>query len=710
VRQPPWIVAGELVETSQLFARTVAGIDPLWLVELAPHLCKVTHQNPQWSVTAGNVLVDEITTLFGLEIRKVKVSHGNVNPAEAAEIFIRSALVEDNLLPARQSGDEAGDENDRDDTRIFAGSGRRPPPLPPQYSFVEHNRKVRQKIETWQTRMRRHDFGNLDDKLFGFYAQRINHVSSVHELNRLIRECGGPGFLCATEADLSGGQTLSFDREAFPDAVPLGGQPVALSYAYSPGEEHDGVTVKLGFSLAQTVSQARVEWSVPGLREGLVSELLRALPKSLRRELQPFPPKVAEIVSELQPAGDSLQQDLAAFIRRRYGVEIPPGVWPTGAVPAHLRPRVEVVGNDQKVIGASRDLGTLRQALEQAKVEPPPDDAAWQRVAQQWERPNVTAWDFGDLPARITVSETGPAPVYAWPGLALEADHVSLRLFRTEDLARQASLGGLPKLVELALSKDFAWLHRDLRAVHRFEALAANLCPLDELQEMAYENLKRHVLPTEVFQPLTRANFDQAVQRTRLEIPGLAVRLVDELGAILRARKEIEQRCWPSPALPSTKPKSLSDLSRLNLVVDRSAGLRPGPTADNLKRAGPETGASAANVWAQELEALAPRNFLAVTPYVQLRHLPRYLKALATRLERAKLNPVKDRERAQMLAPYLAKLHALAANRPKSFAERQRVEQFRWMVEEYRVSLFAQELGTAFPVSPKRLDEYLAAA
>ncbi len=325
------------------------------------------------------------------------------------------------------------------------------------------------------------------------------------------------------------------------------------------------------------------------------------------------------------------------------------------------------------------------------KTAPAPDDSAWTRVAQQWERSNVTAWDFGDLPARITASETGPVPVYAWPGLALEKDRVNLRLFRTEDLSRQASLGGLQKLVELELSKDFAWLHRDLRALNRFDALVANLCPLDELQATAYENLKRHVLPPQVFQPLTRANFDLAVQQTRLAIPGLALKLVDEVGGLLRARQEVQQRCGPAPVLPAAKPKTLSDLSQLNLA-----------TNDAGKPAKP------ANLWAAELESLVPRNFLAVIPFGQLRQMPRYLKALATRMERARLNPVKDQERAQMLAPYLAKLNALTARPPKTAENRQRLEEFRWMVEEYKVSLFAQELGTAFPISPKRLDEYLA--
>ncbi len=734
-QQPPWIVAGEIVETSQLFARTNAGIDPLWIVQLAPHLCKTTHQNPHWSVAAGNVLVEERTTLYGMEVRKVKVSHGNINPEEATEIFIRSALVEDDLLPSRRKVTD--EEDDDDGTRIFR-SADKPQPLPPQFSFLEHNRKLREKIENWQTRVRRHDLGSLDEKLFEFYARKISEaispevsekklqdyhaalqetrvplprpsatlspsggegrgegaanapcVSSLHELNRLIRDCGGCDFLCATEADLTGGTALDFDSEAFPDAVPLGGQPVAVAYAYSPGEENDGATVKLGFGLAQTISQSCVEWSVPGLREGLVNELLRALPKSIRRELQPFPPKVAEIVSELQATGESLQHDLAVFVGRKYGVAIPSGAWASDAIPAHLRPRIEVVGNDKKIIATSRDLAALRQKLEQLKTKPAPDDSAWTRVAQQWERTNITTWNFGTLPARITVSETGPVPTYAWPGLAVGApDSVSLRLFRTEDLARQATLGGIQKLVELALAKDFAWLHRDLRALVGFDALAANLCPLDELQADALENLRRHILPAEVFSPLIEENFNAAVQQTRLQIPGLAMKLVDQVGVILRARKEIQTRCGPSPTLPTTKPKILSDLGQLNLATKDVAK----PT----------------NLWVDELENLLPRKFLVEIPFTQLAHVPRYLKALATRMERAKLNPVKDKERAALLAPYLAALKTFRETPPKSAEARARREEFRWMVEEYKVSLFAQELGTALPVSPKRLDEQFA--
>jgi ATP-dependent helicase HrpA len=431
-----------------------------------------------------------------------------------------------------------------------------------------------------------------------------------------------------------------------------------------------------------------VEWAVPGLREGLVNELLRTLPKSIRRELMPFPPKVAEIVNELKPAGDSLQQDLAAFIRRRYGVEILANAWPADAIPAHLRPRVEVIGHDQKTMGAGRDLAALRQKLEQMKTKPAPDDSAWSRVARQWERTGVTSWNFGDLPARITISEAGPVPVYAWPGLSVEKDSVSLRLFRSEELCRRASLGGIQKLVELALAKDFAWLHRDLRDLSRFAPLAANLCPPDELQATAFENLRRHLLPGEVFPALTPVNFQAAVEETRRQLPGLATQLVDRIGVILKLRKEIQQRSGPSPVLPATKPKTISDLSQLSIVA----------TKDVRKPA---------NLWSEELDTLLPRRFLETIPFAQLTHIPRYLKALATRMERAALNPTKDKERAQQLAPYLSALKGFTANPPTSAETRQRLEEFRWMVEEFKVSLFAQELGTAVPVSPPRLDQQL---
>ncbi|MDB6015769.1 MAG: hrpA [Pedosphaera sp.] len=684
--QPAWMMAGEIVETSQLFARTVAGIDPLWVVQLAPHICKFAHLNPHWSAESGRVLVEEKITLYGLELVSRKVAYGNIDPKKATEIFIRSALVEENLFPTpSRHARENNPATALNSQSLLASVSSDEDARPARYPFLEHNQQIRQKIETWQTRVRRHDLADLDQALFDFYAQRLENVSSIHELNRWLREQPDPALLCINEADLTGGQELSFNADAFPNAVPVGGQPVALSYAYVPGEEPDGVTLKLSFTLAQSVSAASVEWAVPGLREGQISELLRALPKAIRRELMPFPPKVAEIVRDLRPTGHSLQHDLARFIHQRYGVEVSPSAWPAEALPQHLRPRIEVVGNDQKTLGTGRDLNQLRERLEKVKAQPAGDPPAWTRAAQQWERFGLTGWNFGDLPERITVGEIDGIPFHAWPGLQVEEDSVSLRLFHGEDAARRASLVGCQRLVELAAQKDLAWLQKDLRALVKFAPLLAP-DSTEELQATAFENLKRYVLPGEPFPALTEKHFHAAVEQARLRIPGLALQLSDRVGAVLQLRQDILRRFGPVTAPVAAGKKTLSDLKQL--------GAKPAP-------------ASKVSLVGRELETLLPKNFLAVTPFAQLPHLARYLKALLIRGERAAMNPTKDQERAQQLAPYQEAVRKLQATPPKSTAGRERLEELRWMVEEFKVSLFAQELGTAQPVSTKRLDEQL---
>jgi ATP-dependent helicase HrpA len=436
--QPQWIVAGEIVETSQLFARTLAGIDPQWIFQLAPHCCKLTHQNPHWSPTAGNVLVDEIVTLHGLEVQRRKVAYGSINSRDATAIFIRSALVEENLLPSRNlRGEEEG--ADRDEVRVLTSVPVEKPELPPAYRFLAHNRSIREKIENWRTRVRHHALADLDEALAAFYARHITDVSSLPELNRLLRDPAMQDRLCVSEAELAGGQLLGYDAEAFPDAVPVSGQSVALAYAYAPGEEHDGVTIELPFTLAQTASSALLEWAVPGLREDMISELLRALPKSIRRELMPFPPKVTEIVREFQPAGTSFLQGFAAYLHRRYGVKVNAADWPANALPAHLRPRIEIVDNERKSLVVGRDLAQLQQRLKQTKIEPAAesDSADWTRAAERWERFGLTDWTCGDLPERITVSEGPGLPqLYAWPTVEFAEGVVNVRLFRNRDLAR----------------------------------------------------------------------------------------------------------------------------------------------------------------------------------------------------------------------------------------------------------------------------------
>ncbi len=691
--QPQWIIAGEIVETSQLFARTIAGIDPQWIFQVAPHVCKVTHRHPHWSPEAGRVLAEEIVTLHGLEVQRRKVAYGNINAKEATEIFIRIALVEGNLLPPLVAGRvHARSERETIENELEDAQSERS--LPPQYRFLEHNRAVREKIENWQTRVRRYDLADVDHRLFEFYAQRLDNISALHDLNRVLREHPEPQFLCALEPDLIGDESLQYDEHAFPDIVHVSGQPAAVSYAYAPGEAHDGVTIKLPFTVAQTASAAWLEWAVPGLREDKITELLRALPKSIRRELMPFPPKVADVVRDLQPYSQSLPADLARFLTERYGVEVKGSDWTADALPPHMRPRVEIIGANDKTVAAGRDLNTLRDKLQQTFVAPAPAEQpkAWQRAGEKWERFGITAWSFGDPPERITVSDGPGLPVYAWPGLECAENHVNVRLFHTPDTAREKSVEGLKQLVELAIQKDLGWLEKDLRALSRLAPLYESLGSIEELQETALENLRRHLLPSQCALPLTQRQFDLAVSDARQKLPGLAQRLIDLASAVLQQRQQVAQRIASTqPAVSAPKTKTFSNFSQLGGVAREAA-------------------VAVASPLASELANLIPARFLETVAFERLAHLPRYLKALLIRAERSTLNPVKDRERASQLAPYVATMQQLASAKNRSPQARQALDEMRWLVEEFKVSLFAQELRTAVPVSPKRLDEQIARA
>lgn len=685
VSQPDWIVAGEIVETSRLFARTLAGIDPEWILEVAPHLCRTVHQNPRWSAADGRVVAEESVTLYGLEVRRRKVAYGPINPKEATDLFIRSALIEGDLFPESVAARREQDERKMSPSQLLAAARPEPHPVPRGYAFLEHNRRLRQKLEIWQTRSRRPELADLDQAIFNFYSARLQNVSSLTELNLFLRDESSRKLLCATEADLIGDQSPDFDATAFPDAVSLGGHAVPLSYSYSPGEEHDGVTLKLEVSHAQTVSPATVEWSVPGLRRGQIEELLRSLPKSLRRQLMPLAPKVDEITRELQPSGESLKHDLAGFLRQKYGMEVAPSAWPADAVPEHLRPRVEVVDHKSKTLKTGRDLAHVRRELEKVKVAPADNSQAWLQAAEKWERFGVRGWNFGDLPERITIAESSTGPVYAWPGLEAAEGQVNLCLFRSPAAAKSSGIAGVGALIQLALERDLGWLQKDLRELARLEPLLESFCTREELQVQAYGHAVAYLVPKEPLLTLAQVHFEAALTDARSRLPGLARRIIDLLETVLKARHQIMRRYCAIRATPPSPKKSLSALGQLGEP-------KPPTTAQ-------------AGFVATELEWLLPKDFLQKTSFERLSHLPRYLKALLVRAERASLNPLKDKERARLLAPYVEKLSQLKTAAVPGGAKL--VEDFRWMVEEYKVSLFAQELGTPIPVSPKRLDQQL---
>ncbi len=626
---PPWIMAAEIVETSRLFARTVARIEPEWLVELGAHLCRSSYKDPRWDAASGRVLVQETLTLYGLAVLVRRVPYGRIAPAEATEIFIREALVPGDPCLA--------------------------------HAFVRHNVRLLDKLATWQARTRGTAPIDLEEAAADFYRQRLPGVSSVHDLNRVLRRhAGEPGFLTMQPADLLGPAAAHFAAEAFPDALHLDGEELPLEYAYRPGDERDGVTVRVPYTLAHAIRPEILDWLVPGLLQEKVTALLRSLPKAMRRELVPIPERAASIAAALRPTHPSFLESLEAHLWRQYRLRVGREDWRLEQLPEHLRMRVEVTGTDRTTIASGRDLAALRARLDRHESEA--ELEAWNRAVREYEREGLTGWTIGDQPVRVQVTQVGGVPLYGYPGLESRADGVRLHLFRSEEEARQASRQGLLRLCELVLQEPLAWLERELRQLEQYRLLCSGLVPVAELRRQAMAHLEEHLFLREPLHPLTEAGFARLQSRAEAELRGLGPQFVAVVGRVLAARQQL-------------------------------AGARqayPDLTAD--------------------LARLAPPDFLRITPYRQLAHLERYLQAAWRRAERYRLDPAKDAQLAARIGPYAARLEQWRAAAPPPSAPRQAaIEAFRWMLEEYRVSVFAQELGTAYPVSPKRLDRQLAA-
>ncbi len=623
---PEWIIAGEMVETSRLFARTVAQVQAEWLAELGAHLCRISYDQPYWNARSGRVLAREKHTLYGLEVLNRRIGYSRIDAREATEIFIREALV--------------------------------PAEIHTPHEFLAHNRRLCDKLETWQTRTRAYSSIDVEQAACRFYAERLDDVSSLHDLNRVLRERDAE-FLKMSEDDILGEAGDTFDQQAFPDALDLDGEALPLSYAYKPGEEVDGVTVKVPYKLAHAVDQEVLEWLVPGLLQEKITALLRALPKSVRKQLVPIPEKAVLIAAELKPTHPTFIESLHAFVSARYRIGVELSHWDAEEVPEHLRMRVEIQGGDEKMLAAGRDIKALTQKLDQRDT--PVELEAWKKAVEQWEQRGLVEWDFGDRPERIEVTQVGSVPMYGYPGLEPEEDGraVALCLYKQRHEADAATRRGLMCLGTLLLGDEMAWLQRELKTLNQFKDLYHSLCTPLQMREHAYAHLERYLFYCARPLPLRESDFVGMLAQAKERVRGLSSRFIDQVEGLLKLRQEIR--------LSGSKFVGLED----------------------------------------ELTRLLPGDFLLHVPFAQLAPLHRYLKALQRRGERALHDPSKEVQRVALVAPYQSKLDELWAVEEASVERRVLVDEYRWMLEEYRVSVFAQALGTAHPISPKRLDKKL---
>ncbi|MFO8027514.1 MAG: DUF3418 domain-containing protein, partial [Opitutales bacterium] len=554
-------------------------------------------------------------------------------------------------------------------TDIFVRNGLVEGGIKERPEFYTHNEALR---ETAESEMARQQVGSaqlLDDRLFDFYRARLAGVGSFPELRRLAKSKHGGSldFLKASPRDLLP-QPDQVTEEDFPRSIQLGGREMPLTYRNEPGHEANGVTLRLPISQLGAIQQGALDWAVPGHLEAKIESLLRKLPKPLRIKLHPLKERVKELRRKVRPSDASLSEQLAEILERDYAIQTYRDQW-SGEIPEHLKLRIQVENTEGEALAESRDLAALRRQLDQQSKSICSDRGlesipAWQRAAAKYERENLSEWNFGDLPARIDLSGDAGLPLAAYPALISDSAQVHLRLLPEKAAALNATRKAWPDLCEQAMGRDLAWIRRDLKEL---KSLGTALLPLggyEALKESAWRHLRRHLFAGESILPLRESSFKRTLERADREKRGLAHKLSGRLAALLEARAEV--------ALLLERKKTKQAISY------------PGMRA--------------------QLEGIAPADLLDRFEFGDLPHITRFLKGMMIRAQRARDNIQRDVDKAKRVAPYEAKfenLRKLAAQQKQPEA----AKPFMFLLEEFKISVFAQELGTAQKTSEKRLDD-----
>src|SRR5215471_3296800 len=619
-KPPQWVVAAELVETSRLWARVAARIDPEWAESLAAHLVKRTYSEPHWDARRGAVMALEKVTLYGLPIVAArKVNYARVDPAAARDLFLTSALVE-------------GDWQTH-------------------HKFFHRNQRLLAEARDLEDKARRRGLVADDAAVFDFYDQRIpKDVTSARHFDAWWKKAraADPDLLTFTPADLAGPDADQVQPADYPGRM----GDFRLSYEFAPGEPDDGVTADVPLSALGRLGGEELSWQVPGRREELVTELIRSLPKELRRAFVPAPDTARAVVARLGEPRGNLLDALGAELGRLSGVPIPRDAWDLSRLPAHLRVRFRVMDGDRE-LASGEDLDALRQQLW------PQRQAMLTEAAGGLIRTGLTDWTVGSLPRVFSRDD-----VTAYPALADAGDAVDVRLFETEAQASAAMARGTRRLLVLQVPSGVRSIADRLTNEQKL-AMTRNPYPrLGALLDDCVACAADQVIADAGGPAWDADGFARLVATARDGLPLATARVVGAVAQVLEAAHEAEAR------------------------LERTAG--------------PALAATVADARAQFAALIYP-GLVSDTGLPRLPHLVRYLRAISRRLEVAAENPGRDAERMaavhRVTDAYQCTIEQLTADR-RSGAD---VQSVRWMIEEFRVSLFAQVLGTSGPVSEKRI-------
>ena len=643
-KKPKWVMAAEIVETRRVYARTVAKIEPEWVEHAARHLLKVSYSDPHWAKKPAHVAASMRATLYGLPIvNGRRVHYGPIDPVKSRELFIRGALV-------------AGEYESR-------------------APFFVHNHKLLEEIDDLAHRARNARMTVDEEVLYRWFDDRIPeglHNGAAFEKWRREAEAKSPRLLHLTRADLL--DQRGADAADFPPELDLSGVRFALAYRFDPGAEDDGVTLLVPLAALNQVPPAPCDWLVPGLLEEKLTALIKGLPQSIRRAFVPVPEfarAAAGALSPLPPAEEGrgegarlrppLTDALADFLTRATGQSIPRDAWRPEALPPHLTMNFRVLDPNNRILGEGRDLAALRRQLGGQASE------TLRQAASPGERDDIVRWDFGDLPEKVEV-KSGNRPIAAFPTLVEEAGKLQIRLLDSPALARERHRRGVCRLVWQNFPDLLRQTERDLAP--RLKGAALHYLMLDKA--LSAEQLTRDVLfaaarsalagdPADLRQ---QTGFESAAQTARPKLPDAA----REIARLAAECLDHGHRLAQLLAKPHAAREAIADLQT-------------------------------------QLKGLVFPGFLAQLPPERLIHLPRYLRAMERRLDKLAGHPARDAQNLRALTPLLGQFAARRKRMEDAGGLDADMIDFRWRLEELRVSLFAQELKTPEPVSVKRLEK-----